>query len=198
MSAPTILESGRVNAVSSFMKWLTVNVPTPLPAGLASGPITFGVVDRRPVAWADITTPIVSIVDLGMFQPQASDVDDLLTQVQGGTDFYGREAQTLLEVVVWASRRVQQDAEYRVQRIRDSITSAYLLAGRFVATDPRYVPPIELLNYADGSKAPLGQYIHRDRSSTWFVESDIQDPAHPEVIAWRMLTRVLWWEFMAA
>lgn len=198
MSAPQALQTGRLNAVASTMQWMIDNVPNPLSQGGATSPIAFTIQPRRPVQVADATQVIVSVVDIGMFQPQASDVDDLLTFPQGGTASYGREAQTLLEVIVWASKGKLKDADMRVVRVRDAITHAFLLAGRFPATHPSYVPPIALHNYADGSKAALEQYIRRERGSTWMVESDIQDPAHPEVTAWRMLKRILWWEFMEA
>lgn len=198
MSAPMRLETGRMNAVSSFLRWIRTNVPNPITTGSPT-PIPWDFAVRRPIQVLNATKPVVGAFDMGLIQPSAVDVDDILTQV-GGVDYRGRAAQTLIELAIWCDVKVLSDAEARIQRIRDTLTHALLLAGRKDSAGVDIVPPIRILDFAASATAPADtdNYIRRVRDSTWLVESDMLDPAHPEIRGWRGVTRIEWWEFMEA
>lgn len=198
MSAPLTLETGRQNAVSSFLRWIRTNVPNPLTTGSPT-PISWVFEVRRPIKVLDATKVVVGAYDMGLIQPEAVDVDDILTQV-GGVDYRGRAAQTLIEIGILADVKVLSDAEARIQRVRDTLTHCLLLAGRKNAAGVDILPPIRILNFAASSTAPpdTDNYIRRVRDSTWLTESDMLDPAHPEIRGWRGVTRIEWWEFMEA
>lgn len=205
MSAPTSLESGRYNVISSFNKWVQDNVaslsPLPAPAGMTTGDIPFSVQFDRPVKVEDISTgPVVAVTDLGLFSPAAADVDDVM--VAGvPEDFRGKLSQTLIEVVIWHSQRVQTDADARIRRVRDAFVGAYMNSGRKNSAGVVAVPAILIYDFAGSdlsNPTPTNNYIRKDRQASWFTESMLEDRDHEEMRGWRGLLRIWWIEFYNA
>jgi hypothetical protein len=206
MSAPTVSESGRYNAVSSFFLWVKNRVATmsPLPAtGLSPNTIPFTVEMRRPVTVADLAAgPILCLADLGLFSQDAADTDDvILYDTANNKPIRGKLCQTLIEFTIWGSSQIRADEDARIARIRDAMLSAYRLAGRKdPATGLFIVEPAYIYNYAANVAAPTltNNRIRKDRASSWLTESVIEDEAHPELRAWRGVLRVWWIEFFDA
>ena len=195
-----LLETGQASVVASFIKWIQDNVPNPLVVPMIAGGIPYTVQPNRPLEVAPLPTPVVSINDIGLVQPQADDGLDVLTYSSSGAadEKRGRWASTVMELIVWAHARVQGDAEARIKFIVDAIRANYSLAGH-VKPDlvTYYAPPIVIHDYTDPAKPATNNLIHPDRGSLWLVQGWLPNDVNPELKAWRMLTRVFWPEFLS-
>lgn len=208
MSTPLALETGRYNVISSFNAWARANVdPGSPPAGIDQNgnpfTIPFTVRFDRPIEVAALQTgPVICFVDLGLFSPAALDVNDRLRwDPVSGTQHLGKKQQTLIEILIWGSQRIRKDEETRIRRLRDLVEAAFLNAGRRDPVTAAYiVPPIRILDYATNMQTPAdtGKFVEKDRAAAWLTESRLDDPAHPDLIAWRGVLRLWWLEFYTA
>lgn len=195
------LETGETSVQASLIRWIEDNVPNPLIVPSIAGDIAYVVQPNRPMLVSDFTKPIVSVNDIGLIQPSADDLFDALTYVPTDPEpaKRGRFASTVVEIIVWGHQRVQDDAEARVKFIRDAIKANYLLAGELKEDGVTYwAPPIQILDYTQAGAPATANLVHRDRSGLWLSQNWLPNDEHPEIRAWRMLTRIHWPEFWAS
>jgi hypothetical protein len=204
VSVNALPEAGRYNVRSSFDRWLrTKALPaSPISQGSLTTALAYTLQFEKPIAVADLNAGKVVICaeDLGAVPPEVLDTDDLTSVDPDGSERYAKREGLLIELSVWCSSGVVDDADARILRVVDVLKQALYDCGRKTAGGAYVVDPMTVYDYATGPLAAppaTNQLIHKDRTTGVVIEAHPGDAQHPEWRAWTIQVRLWWFGFFA-
>ncbi len=200
MAVNQLPEAGRYNLRSSFNKWLKEKAlpASPLTQGSITTALAYTLQFEKPIIEANLSAGnvVVCAEDLGDATPEAMDTDDLVSVDSTGQENYAKRENLLVELSIWCSSAVVEDADARILRVVDVIRQALYDCGRKDTTGAYIVDPMRIYDFATGPLAGptvTNNLLHKDRTSGVVVESHPGDPQHPEWRAWTISVRL--WAF---
>ena len=192
MPIPATIPTGKNNMLASLRDYLQTNMP--LVVGNPTTPYTIQLEQYENAE----SYPSISFEDLGVPSMGGHAFDDFvgngLDDNGNPTVYYGKIAQTIVELNCQSQLNDSTKALQQCYQMRDQLEQLFMFSGRVDHTGSQVLPPISLKNYDVAGNPITGSVIWApmEKDSIWMESFVGTDQARPGIKRLSIRVRIYW------